>query len=209
MRRHVATEHPTVCLDMDDRVWRNETETLREVPASFPTPPGYVPYREEDLQQPFPFPFVYILTPKDLCPRAPDSRPDQAAEATEAAAAAVGASPAQEVSDWEDMGVEIVIEEEATEDGPPILWQQRVVSVQPVDDEIPGLNDTRTIQCAARDLLATAGLEKHTRGGRAATRPASMPAGLDEEGAGCPRTCHPIPVSSHGGFLEEEAEDVW
>ena len=162
MRRHVATEHPTVCLDMDERVWRNETETLREVPASFPTPPGYVPYREEDLQQPFPFPFVYIPTPKDLCPRAPDSRPDQAApaaEATEAAAAAVGVSPAQEVSDWEEMGVEIVIEEEATEDGPPILRQQRVVSVQPVDDEIPGPNDTRTIQCAARDLLATAGLE--------------------------------------------------
>ena len=162
MRRHVAAEHPTVCLDMDERVWRNEMETLREVPASFPTSPGYVPYREEDLQQPFPFPFVYIPTPKDLCPRGPDSRPDQAkpaAEATEAAAAAVGASPAQEVSDWEDMGVEIVIEEEATEDGRPILRQQRVVSVQPVDDEIPGPNDTRTIQCAARDLLATAGLK--------------------------------------------------
>ena len=134
MQRHVATEHPTVCLEMEDRVWRNETETLREVPASFPTPPGYLPYREEDLQQPFPFPFVYISTPKDLCPRAPDSLPDQAAEATEAAAAAVGASPAQEVSDWEDIGVEIVIEEEATEDGPPILRQQRVVFVQPVDE---------------------------------------------------------------------------
>ena len=116
-----------MCLGMDDRVWRNETETLREVPASFPTPPGYVPYREEDLQQPFPF--VYIPTPKDLCPRAPDSRPDQAAPAAEATEAAVGASPAQEVSDWEDMRVEIVIEEEETEDGPPNLRQQRVVSV--------------------------------------------------------------------------------
>ena len=112
----------------------------------------------------------------------------------------MGASPAQKVSDWEDMGgYEIVIEEEATEDGPPILRQQRVVSVQPVDEEIPGPNDPRTIQCAARDLLATAGLEDIPEEDELQQDPLACLQALTRK----------VRAALGHATLEEEAEDVW
>ena len=67
-------------------------------------------------------------------------------------------------SDWEDVGMDILIEEEVADDGPPVLTLQQVVSVKPVVDEVPVEvpGDSRTVQCAAMNLLATAGFQDVT-----------------------------------------------
>ena len=156
MRKHVTKMHPTVHLELDDRVWRSQFETVREVPACFPTPPGYVPYGEEEIE----LPFQYIPMPKELCPKATELQQSPVPLTSTVASS----TPQDEASDWEDVGMDILIEEEVADDGPPVLTLQWVVSVKPVVDEVPVEvpGDSRTVQCAAMNLLATAGFQDVT-----------------------------------------------
>ena len=63
MKKHIEKHHPTVCvssLEEEGEVYRHEGEPIQPVPVSFPSPPGFSPYRPQEVE----IPFEYVPTPK-------------------------------------------------------------------------------------------------------------------------------------------------
>ena len=126
MLSHVKAKHPTVCVNpVPDRMWRAGHEPQLEVPPRFPSPPGYDPLEEWDIEVPWDYVPMPRIQLKQIAAEVPEASPDWNGEEVE-----IGLEEGNAGQEAKS-GSAAPLEAEQSEDQGPVEDSHAVMSIRP------------------------------------------------------------------------------